>query len=207
MLKYKMYGEVEVDFNLSKFARRLFVNGWDLRRSVQYITKNKNDILKIFSPSELVISKCNNIMKNLRNNDEIVVGIHVRRGDYKTFMDGKYYFSDDEYSDIIFEMQFLLKQNFDCKVKFFIASNEEFILNHLDIEYLQVSNSTPIEDLYLLSKCDYIIGPPSSFSMWASWYGSVPLKVFCRGAKIESLVKFKVVTAIDVFEDGSIITT
>lgn len=31
------------------------------------------------------------------------------------------------------------------------------------------------EDLYSLSKADYIIGPPSSYSAWASLYGSVPL--------------------------------
>jgi hypothetical protein len=31
-----------------------------------------------------------------------------------------------------------------------------------------------IEDLYALASCDYIIGPPSTFSQWASFYGNVP---------------------------------
>lgn len=31
------------------------------------------------------------------------------------------------------------------------------------------------EDLFSLSKADYIIGPPSTFSAWASLYGTVPL--------------------------------
>ena len=31
-------------------------------------------------------------------------------------------------------------------------------------------------DLYALSRCDYIIGPPSTFSQWASYYGHVPLR-------------------------------
>ena len=32
-----------------------------------------------------------------------------------------------------------------------------------------------IEDLYALARCDYLIGPPSTFSAWASFYGKVPL--------------------------------
>jgi len=34
-----------------------------------------------------------------------------------------------------------------------------------------------IEDLYLLGYCDYIVGPNSSFSQWASFWGGVPLHV------------------------------
>ena len=36
-------------------------------------------------------------------------------------------------------------------------------------------NGTPYEDLYCLSCCDYIVGPPSTFSLWASFLKNVPL--------------------------------
>ena len=34
---------------------------------------------------------------------------------------------------------------------------------------------TVIGDLIALSKCDLILGPPSTFSGWAAWYGKVPI--------------------------------
>jgi hypothetical protein len=34
-----------------------------------------------------------------------------------------------------------------------------------------------VEDLYSFTHCDYLIGPPSTFTSWASFYGRVPL---CR---------------------------
>jgi hypothetical protein len=36
-------------------------------------------------------------------------------------------------------------------------------------------NGNPGEDLCLLSQCDYVIGPPSSFSLVASMYGKARL--------------------------------
>jgi len=32
-----------------------------------------------------------------------------------------------------------------------------------------------VEDLYALAECDYIIGPPSTYTLWASFYGDTPL--------------------------------
>ena len=32
-----------------------------------------------------------------------------------------------------------------------------------------------MSDLYALAGCDYILGPPGTFSQWASFYGEKPL--------------------------------
>jgi hypothetical protein len=37
-----------------------------------------------------------------------------------------------------------------------------------------------IEDIYAFARCDYLIGPPSTFTMWASFYGNVPLNFILR---------------------------
>ncbi|MEA5612883.1 hypothetical protein VB671_09130 [Nodularia spumigena UHCC 0040] len=34
------------------------------------------------------------------------------------------------------------------------------------------SDDSPVIDLYTLSKCDYIVGPVSTFSEWAAFYGN-----------------------------------
>lgn len=34
-----------------------------------------------------------------------------------------------------------------------------------------------IEDLYAFAKTDLLMGPPSTFTLWASFYGDVPLSM------------------------------
>jgi hypothetical protein len=71
------------------------------------------------------------------------------------------------------EMQELLKEKGECV--FLICSNEPVKIE--DFEGMQIVTEARhfIVDLFSLSKCDYIIGPPSTFSWWASFYGSVPV--------------------------------
>ncbi|MBP5722772.1 MAG: hypothetical protein J6X18_04245 [Bacteroidales bacterium] len=47
-------------------------------------------------------------------------------------------------------------------------------------------------DQYIMSLCDYIIGPPSSFSGWASYMGDVPLYQIRDTKHLLSLEDFKV---------------
>ena len=42
-------------------------------------------------------------------------------------------------------------------------------------------------DLHTLILCDYIIGPPSSFGTWISWYGNVPRLIINKDTKIDNL--------------------
>jgi hypothetical protein len=40
---------------------------------------------------------------------------------------------------------------------------------------VEIGSGPPVNDLWTLSKCDFVFGPPSTFSQWASFYGKVPL--------------------------------
>ncbi|MFN5837557.1 MAG: hypothetical protein ACK47J_12755, partial [Pseudanabaena sp.] len=51
-----------------------------------------------------------------------------------------------------------------------------------------------IEDLYSMAKCDYLIGPPSTYSMWASFYGMVPLLHIYDKHQIINLKDFLIVS-------------
>ena len=33
----------------------------------------------------------------------------------------------------------------------------------------------PVENLYSLSKCDFLVGPPSSYIGWSAFYANKPL--------------------------------
>lgn len=97
-----------------------------------------------------------------------IVGIHMRRGDYKNWHGGKYYYENDVYKRILNEIS---KHN--KEVTFVLFSNEELIESDWEVDNNKViiSRNSAVIDLCLMSKCDLIIGPPSSFSGWASYIG------------------------------------
>ena len=60
-------------------------------------------------------------------------------------------------------------------VHFLICSNDRLDSNQFkDIRFTFGLNHE-LEDMYSFAKCDYLIGPPSTYTMWASFYGKVPL--------------------------------
>jgi hypothetical protein len=107
-----------------------------------------------------------------KKNEYTVVGIHIRRGDYKTWFNGIFWFEDEVYQR--FMDDFLNEYNeINCgKPPFFVVfSNGEHSFK--DSPSLLVSHETWYIDHLLLSKCDYIIGPVSTFTLWASYIGKV----------------------------------
>ncbi len=77
---------------------------------------------------------------------------------------------------------------------FWLSSDEPLnIHNFKNFDIYFDSQPHFITDLYTLAQCDYIIGPPSTYSMWASFYGNVPLLKIFSAVEEMSLVKFEVV--------------
>jgi hypothetical protein len=78
------------------------------------------------------------------------------------------------------------------KVAFLVCSNEP--RNEAEFPGLKVgiSAASPVQDLYALSECDYIIGPLSTFSQWASFYGNKPLHQLFGEQDFIMLSDFKV---------------
>ena len=95
-------------------------------------------------------------------------------------------------------------QFLDKEVAFHICSDEKIdMADFSGFDCYQIPLSLDIEDLYALSLCDYIIGPPSTFSMWASFYGNVPLRIVTKDESKISLDQFKSILAVDTFVDGT----
>ena len=68
-----------------------------------------------------------------------------------------------------------------------------FATNGID---LAVASGTPQEDVVTLSLCDYIMGPGSTFSWWAAYYGDKPRLSFRSSDDVVSLDKFARETAL-----------
>ena len=140
------------------------------------------------------IARAKDIVARVRENAEVVVGVHIRRGDYKWAYDGKYHYSDNDYLCRLKDFE----RSAGRKTCFIIVSNEpvncEFFSSN-GVSVVNASASAP-EDVVTLSECDYIMGPPSTFSGFASYYGNKPIcRILDREQRIE-IGAFKVLECL-----------
>ena len=143
----------------------IFVSGWEFRVP-ELAVKYRDYFKEKYTPK---LKKPTIIYEKFKNYD-IKVGVHIRRGDYRGWNNGKYFYEDEVYNDKIEQFSNLFK---DKKILFILFSNEEITLKPKR-DYI-ISKCDWYEDHYLLSLCDYIIGAPSTFTIWASFIGNVPL--------------------------------
>lgn len=169
-ISYRQVHKLHIKLKKARIENNLFADliwyGWDNIHD-EINEEDKIIIRKIFKPSKKILTKIEKKFKEERRGNEIIVGIHMRVGDYISYKRGKYFFSIEEYRRIMRN----LIMYFEKDIKFFIASNESINPEDFsEFNFFYFGEKTII-DLYSLSKCDYIIGPPSTFSMWAALYG------------------------------------
>lgn len=176
-----------------------FVEGWKKRAEHKYFPSVFNEIQKIYTPNNNILNDVYPIMKRYKEDGYFIVGVHIRRGDYKTWEGGKYYFEHEEYAK---HMDSIVKLYNDKKICFAISTNEKYnpdVFKNFTI--CKLNNTTAIHDLYTLSLCDRIIGPLSTFSRWASLYGSVPLCFINKEMQIEKDEDFSIIKDFYHFEN------
>lgn len=162
-----------------------------LTKKSEYKHKNIEQLLQLYIPSESIANKVDLFIENIRKDYEIIIGVHIRYGDYRTFQKGKYFFNLKEYYDFIKNCKELFR---DKKIAFLITSNEKIDITFFkNYDCFNLSDSLMAEDLFCLSKTDYILGPPSTFSAWASLYNNIPL-YFIETPKID----FRKIDFIDI---------
>ena len=112
------------------------------------------------------------VVERARQHADVLVGVHIRHGDYAKWRHGRYYFPVAKYCEWMAE---LVGQFPGRNVSFLVCSNEPRSASEFPGLSVRSSTGVPIEDMYALAQCDYIIGPVSSFTQWASFYGNKPL--------------------------------
>lgn len=156
----------------AKSTKYIFLQGWNIRDNTNF-KKYASDIRLFFRPLPKYEITITRLIQSIRSKHKIIIGVHIRQGDYIKFENGKYYYTSEEYIRQINKVIAL----FNIKdLSFLICSNEQQdreLFNQIPSCYYGTGHI--IEDMYALSKCDYIIGPPSTFTMWASFYGNTPL--------------------------------
>jgi hypothetical protein len=196
-------GNIVLQKELGAHKNNLYiVNAWEQRIHTASFINENNFIRQLILPEETSKKLAEERIALLRNDYDKIVAVHIRRGDYKTFLDGRYYFEDDIYLDKMKQINNILSPS---KVVFAIFSNEKIDLNNFNGINVSFNNdNSPIGDMWGISLCDYIIGPLSTFSMWASFWKKVPLLFVQKNTEIKSMDIFSPVIAQDLQAKGKV---
>lgn len=183
-------------FGFDRYRERSFaiVDSWSAEKPEQELREMKSYVRDVFR------------LPNIDRSPGVPrVGLHVRRGDYRQWRGGKFFFGFDIYFNKSIELSSKLFPREE--VEFAVASNVG--ANRLASRFpaaIYNPKSTAVQDLALLASCDVILGPPSTFSMWASFYNDVPLVVLAREDQEMPGVMPPYIVSQNYFSDGSSIS-
>jgi hypothetical protein len=161
--------KVYEEFLLHGRENIVFVGGWEFRVH-ELVLKHANYLRNKYSINR-TDANFNSLEKKLKEY-EIIIGIHIRRKDYRQWQGGKYAYDDASYNHFI-----------EAMVKFF--PGKKIIVLYFSDEILKSSNlyqsvDTIVSknkyyiDYQLMGKCNYLLGPPSTFTTWASFLYRIP---------------------------------
>jgi hypothetical protein len=152
-------------------ARILFVYGW-VFRAPGAMRRQAEKVRAYFRPIAEYERASTQAVALLRKDAEVVIGVHVRQEDYRRWRQGTCFFTMPQYASWMRE---LADQFPGQKVSFLVCSDEPRHQEEFPGLPVGFGPGSPMGDLYSLAKCDYILGPLSSYSQWASFYGNKPL--------------------------------
>jgi len=148
-----------------------FVGGLQFR-NVSAMKTHRQAICDYFRPLPVHQEKVNQAINIARKNCDVLVGVHIRGGDYASHLNGRYFYTVPDYLQVMRSVSSLFPGK---QVGFLVCSN-----SILDPEMFKEMNchlgpNHHLQDMYAFAGCDYIIGPPSTYTLWASFYGNVLL--------------------------------
>jgi len=168
-------------------ASAVVFEGWNFR-SRRAISDFRPRIRALFAPTSAISAGVQRRMAEMRKRGDVLVGVHIRWGDYRGT---DWYFELSEYVQRMDELRALLRPS---NPVFLVFSPESIPGGGLAEDCVVCSGKDPVEDMYCLAECDYLVGPPSTFSMWASYYGGRPLFVMAKGRRFSELSDARVAT-------------
>lgn len=167
--KGPFYDLNQPEFLQNAAEKTVYASGWFFNDR-QNMIRHKDIIRSLFTPDTEVTDKISEQFTRLRKNGRALVGVHIRRGDYRRWQGGIHYFEDSYYAEKMALLENRLHEK-GFSVTFLICSNETVDEKAYRQFSIEKGPGDMIGDLYSLASCDYIIGPPSTYSMWASYYG------------------------------------
>ncbi len=166
--------------------RNVVVAGWNVRYYDLFL-KYRDEICSLFEIDAAYTLPVQAKMRVLDEEKGVRLGLHIRRGDYAQWADGRYFYDDATYAAFV---RGFARLHPGETVHVYLATNDPAVTEEAFCRILQENavegeaqprvhllGGTPPEDLYMLSQCDALIGPPSTFTLVAAMYRDIPL---CR---------------------------
>ncbi|MBQ7420045.1 MAG: alpha-1,2-fucosyltransferase [Prevotella sp.] len=158
--------------------KHIVVSGWFVRYYNLFL-KYRDEICKLFTLDSQYTEPVKIKMQEAEASKENIIrlGVHIRRGDYAKWHDGAFFYDDEVYVRHINRFQEWYPNK---TLHVYLSTNDSSVTKEsfqkqcpsAKIHHLQ--GSAP-EDLFMLSECDYLIGPPSTFSLVAAMYRDIPI--------------------------------
>ena len=163
---------IEAHYKNAPLPQFHMVHDWYFRNP-DALFRQKETILRYLRVKQKFYTRPLEILAAARQSYDKVVGVHMRRGDYKFYRKGSFYYSDETYRRWLAKISKITS----TKTCFLLCSNEPVNYDFFRKSGLNIiaPPNHSIEDLVALSLCDSILGPPSTYSWWAAFSGNVPL--------------------------------
>lgn len=173
----RLQGGEHLDLNGDVFLdavgrhRVVVADGWFFRNADNCI-RHRETICRFLTPGREHLDRALAVVEPARGRGRLVIGVHVRRGDYATFKNGRYYYSFEQYRRV---MEGAAAAFGDRDVAFLVCSDEPVPADAFAGLDVVLGAGDALTDLYSLAACDRLVGPLSTYSTWASYWGGVPL--------------------------------
>jgi hypothetical protein len=133
---------------------------------IRHAEKIRRRLAPVVEQSEFTFISDKRIKEN-----SLIVGIHIRHGDYKVYRGGKYFFPISIYENLA---KSLTINSSESSFVFLVCSDE-----HIPDSAFSGMNwirgpGTTLGDFYALSLCDLVIGPVSTFNRLSAFLGGIP---------------------------------
>ncbi len=151
-------------------CRLLVLQGYHFRHHGWYLPHDPY-VRAFLAPAEPWRAQGLAAVAALRARARVVVGVHIRHGDYRQHLGGRFFWEVPTYLGLMARMRAALGGD----AAFLVCSNAEHAAHDFDGYAWAPGPGHPASDLQALAACDYVLGPPSSFSSWAAYFGGVPL--------------------------------
>lgn len=155
--------------DLQRSTRLLFTLGWHYR-CPEAVLKHRDKIQEFFRPAEPYETTAAQFTERAREGTDNLIGVHIRRTDYATFNDGKWFYDDTTYADIMKKTANICKG----RTRFVLYTDSDIDISMFGELDVIAGPKHEFVDNLCLSACDKIIGPPSTYSKWAAFIGRVP---------------------------------
>ena len=150
----------------------LFTQGLHFYSPGEWFVRHGDTIRSFLAPLNCYQEKAIQFVTQIKLQTDVLVGVHLRQTDYQEFVGGRFFYSLNQY---LMKMLEIRRLHHPRSCTFLICSDVSWQEGLKQDLKCFSGPRTVIGDLIALSKCDLILGPPSTFSGWAAWYGKVPI--------------------------------